>query len=584
MFSKLYDDIKTTFINTTADKEYTESTKQVFDDYQKRVIIGFDTNRLNFNNTTISAALEGNTHGKLQVTTRPIFLKGEVESYDFCAELSDSTLPPYNTDCLQKEFLRVGGQQTGKLFPRSDTLPKWNSISKWLYVKQNIQTLLQETKSESIQVSEKAKLNLYGPKFDYPMTIERFPGVEVFWFTSTSDITRPTIFLGRRIRSSIPILDQDGAHSIAFFTSILVDHNASAQFLVTTNNAFALYFNNATSAVYNNKMVNTASEFSIFQKMGHIERTSSTIYLLPGQNTLSGYIFQDTGHYYKLEIHSPELASKWAPIPPNLLRLTQEPFAPMISFEVEPNYLSYGCDHTFCDKRLSGFKMKWENDGWGGPSRYYRGDSRDRLLFPLLKSFIRFPKGGVAIHSKFFFKLNSFMTLTMLINIKELPEKGTTATPLVLHGIPGYYPAIRISRLANGDCKVNVGTSMNKIPQGIPQPSVDGPSIEQGVPYLLVLRMLRRIDADPSSLYGIQIGAGKLWDLQENHTMLKESKPIIYINPIQLDDPASTTSKSSFYINSKNITFDLYWMHLFDYKLEDKYITQEASGNWKYSI
>lgn len=586
MFSGLYEDIKTTFVNTMTGREDIHTAPQVFDDYQKRVIIGFDNSTLKLRNDTISSALDhGNHHGKLHVGTRDLYLKaGEVESYDFCNELPDSTLAPYNMGCLQKEFLRVGGQKTGHLYPSAQTMPQWNTLKKWLYVKQYIQNLILDSKSQDPTVSKRTNLNLYGPNFEYPMTLESFMGVEVFWFSNSADITRPTIFLGRRIRNSIPYFERDGMNSVVFFTSIIVKNNSAAQFLVTTNNAFALYFNNSMSAVYNNKMVSTASEMSMFQKMGPISRKSSIVYLLAGHNTLSGYIFQDTGHYYKMEIHCSEISNVYTQIPSVNLNLTQEPFAPMVSFEVEPLHLNYGCDYTFCDKRMGGFKMKWGNDGWGGPSRYYRGDSRDRLEFPLLKSYIRFPKGGTAIQSKFYFKLHSFMTLTLLIKFKEFPDKGIIATPLIFYGLPGYYPAIRLTTIKPGFANINIGTSMDKIPVGIPLPSTDGPTIQLGIPYLIIIRMLRKNEQDPGSLNAMQIGAGKLWDLQESYKYLNESTPIVYTNVLHLDNPDSQESKSLFYIQSKACTFDLYWMHLFDYNLKEKDIEREANANWRYSI
>jgi hypothetical protein len=52
--------------------------------------------------------------------------------------------------------------------------------------------------------------------------------------------------------------------------------------------------------------------------------------------------------------------NEWNLIPGSMLYLIQDPYAPMISFNVIQNYSQYNCDYPFMDKRLSSHKMKWK--------------------------------------------------------------------------------------------------------------------------------------------------------------------------------------------------------------------------------
>jgi len=574
MFSGLYDQVTKTFLKKDDSTEVSKT--QAFNEYKERAVIGLDRAALQERQTSVKTALKpGETYGLLTVGTRDIYLKGAVERYDFCAELLDSTPGPFSLECLQAEFIRQGGQRTGSLYPSQANLQIWNSKKKWIHVKDEINALISSTLSPKIDIKERAMLQFYGVGIGkQPVAVDPHYGVELFWFTHHTDITSPTTFLGRRIRPVISQIDMVASDpgSLVFFTSVIANKRAQTQYRVSSFNGFSLYFNSPMTRVYNNKMVTESSELSSLHNGGTASVSSSIITLTTDINRLSGFLYYEKGRaFYKLEINSEEFGPQWRDIPYTHLQMTQEPFAPMVSFEIERTPGQYGCDYPFCDKRLGGFKMKWENEGWGGPSLQYRGESVDQMQFPLRKNYFSFPSSRCAIKSKFSFRLSSFITLTMLITMRSCPKDGQIALPLTLWGAAGS-PSLLVRGISPTEATVNLTTFNGKMQ------TMDGPVIRRGSPTLLILRILRKNESDPTTIESMQVGAANVIDLQKNsdvRKILKQSSPIAFPGLVS-DEPAY------FRLQSENMAFDLFWIHLFDYKLEGDNLYREARADWGY--
>lgn len=61
--------------------------------------------------------------------------RGAISQFDFCSELQPTSLPPYDIQCIQKLFLRNGGQQGGSMYPSTSNmasfynlLPSWGAV------------------------------------------------------------------------------------------------------------------------------------------------------------------------------------------------------------------------------------------------------------------------------------------------------------------------------------------------------------------------------------------------------------------------------------------------------------------------
>jgi hypothetical protein len=126
--------------------------------YQERAAVGMDQASLRSGKLGAAQALDEfkrvNDHatsslqGGLEFAARDLcFNRGALDTYDFCTELNDNTPPPFTLDCLQKAFLRAGGQRTGSQYPTASTLSNWQ-LSRWKDVKDRIATLAKNARQE----------------------------------------------------------------------------------------------------------------------------------------------------------------------------------------------------------------------------------------------------------------------------------------------------------------------------------------------------------------------------------------------------------------------------------------------------
>jgi hypothetical protein len=153
------------------------SQSAAYMEYQKRAVIGMNQNALQSGKISVSQALDefanvnaqasSSLNGGLQYAARDLcFKKGTLNEYEFCDELLPTTPGPYSLDCLQKAFLKAGGQKTGTMYPNSNTLNFWNSQSTWADVNNAIQTLYNNTKSSTRSTQEEGMKRFYGIKLE----------------------------------------------------------------------------------------------------------------------------------------------------------------------------------------------------------------------------------------------------------------------------------------------------------------------------------------------------------------------------------------------------------------------------------
>ncbi len=160
-----------------SDNDYTSvlAQERAFKVYQERAAIPMDATAIKTGKITITDALNSfsrvqdmstsNANGGLQIAARDLCLnKGAIDEFDFCTELMDNTAGPFTLDCLQKQFMRMGGQKAGQSFPNAGNIAFYNKFSKWSEVKRYIQGLLDKTKSQDRKTQEYGMSEFYGIK------------------------------------------------------------------------------------------------------------------------------------------------------------------------------------------------------------------------------------------------------------------------------------------------------------------------------------------------------------------------------------------------------------------------------------
>ena len=159
--------------------DYTSVLSQntAFKTYQTRATPAMNQEALRNGNLTVASALDGFTRVKsvadstasginlgLNAAAKDLcYTAGSIDSYDFCAELTSSSTPPFSINCLQKAFLRAGGQYAGTDFPLTTMTPKWwTSMTNWGQVTSYIQELYDKTRSQTRSIQSNAMKRFYG--------------------------------------------------------------------------------------------------------------------------------------------------------------------------------------------------------------------------------------------------------------------------------------------------------------------------------------------------------------------------------------------------------------------------------------
>ena len=470
--------------------------------------------------------------------------------YDFCTEILDSKRPPYSMECIQKEFLRLGGKKEGTLYPSVPSMTVWNSQPYWLDIKKILERVQTETKSTDRVVQEQAIIKFYGNRVLEPdVKKERLPGVEIFWFSHSN------IFLGRRIRPGIPHMNDEKTRipiSFVFFTQFN-NRKVPTKFRVISDSHFGLEFNRPLGIHYTNGThVNTANSLVVIDRFPLTTFTANAKVL--EDTRLSGYWSQTgSGRHFKLETQRD--TEKWLTLNPLDLSLTQDPYAPMVSFQVYRDPHNFGADFNFADKRM-GLMMKW-SALTGTPAWLY---TKGPMRLPVVK--FR-PDSSMRMTS---FKMYSFMTMTILMTFNALPNNFINMEEYI--SMPGTLGKIAIRCIGNGTYG-----------QGVLQLYYEGENrtttvktIRKGLPYLIVLRVNRTSESDIYSVNGLSIGVQELNLLQENPSI--EYTQMIVSDPRAFSNPDSMESRNMIIGNGD---IDISWVRLYDYYLSSDGIKREIN-------
>jgi hypothetical protein len=130
--------------------------------------------------------------------------KGKFLEYDKCMELTESSPPPYDLECMQKAFKLAGGQGAGAMYPNTGNKTMYESQNQtWGQLLATFRDLKEKTSSSDVAVQEKALRDFLGINRSSlnRITLSKIDGYEVYNFASVSNAL-DIIFTGRRIMSS----------------------------------------------------------------------------------------------------------------------------------------------------------------------------------------------------------------------------------------------------------------------------------------------------------------------------------------------------------------------------------------------
>ena len=154
------------------------SQLQSFQLYQRTAQPPFNAQIFQQGQTTVAQALaevkqlaanaQQSTTSAIGAAARDLCIqKGAIDQFDFCSEVLDNTPGPFDQNCLQKLFLQLGGQPSGQLYPSASTMQSfYNNFGSWGSIRQALNGLVAQTKSNNFTTQASALKALYGFAFD----------------------------------------------------------------------------------------------------------------------------------------------------------------------------------------------------------------------------------------------------------------------------------------------------------------------------------------------------------------------------------------------------------------------------------
>jgi hypothetical protein len=383
-------------------------------------------------------------------------------TFDFCTEYGPSTPSPFRLECVQQEFRVQGGQKTGLMYPQTNgdtNMSYFNGLGRWSNVRQAISMLAENTRSSDLNTQAIAFNNFYGINAQQftSQFIPSVPGVEVFWFSivnGTGGGYNLSVFLGRRIQPDLTLntanLPASGIQFISFFNLKTVNsNNTSVQYSFSNTDGIQILENEnigTTSDTTGKYMAAwTNSPTSRVNTNGAICWPVSAA--KPNYFTVSWYRSGSSGtfnqNYFKTCDATPSNVNSGGPN----MTMSQEPDAPMISFEVVPdpttdqlNFFSSDRtpDYVFGDPRLWKVLPITDNSGllsrtsinntnkFGFTNRYLGGSASAgvqnlRTDYSYMYGACTFTSGSVR-KTSVVIQNQSWRTMTMLFKTGSLAE------------------------------------------------------------------------------------------------------------------------------------------------------------------
>jgi hypothetical protein len=293
----------------------------------------------------------------LNFAARDLCLKqGTMEEYDFCDELKDGSPAPFALECLQKHFLKNGGQATGTEYPTERNKALWDQLGTWKAVREKVDRLKAALRAADEGVQRRALAAFLGIRRESyaPKQIGRIPGIETFWFNSGNNT-----FLGRRLfgegRADFPRFSQVGGEVENTGLADQVEYLSLVNLRPLTTQSIRLRLETDDGALYSkNKRFNPLTSQGQNIDTGDMigskgPQTKCWDLVAGGPNYINGWWQEAFGVAHSQIFYSPCNQVSWQKIPAEWMTLTQEPDAPMLSWQEDDSGAG------FAERRIPNF-------------------------------------------------------------------------------------------------------------------------------------------------------------------------------------------------------------------------------------
>ena len=534
-------------------------------------------------------------------TTRDLYQpSGGNTTFNFCSDLPDHTLPPYNISCLQSLFRNMGGLPAGTSYPNEETILMYNNKPNLGAVKQYIHTLVKNKNSSDLRLQLESVLALFGITPD--SLVKRAPlqhGVEVFWFVpipgksnQVSGFLKRTIeydFIQFRTPNKFNV-EQIGINSnftMLQLTDIRTENDIELQFFVQTDDGFYLSVNQPVDAdkqLFDSLQEDTKGLFGNFHRSNSSHTSQSCTKFRSTLPNIMKMYYEDShgsSHFFKVQSKICNKDSSWSTnsktfLPNCILSLTCERMAPFLCYEVDKPTMEF---QELRNPILFGQFL-------GRTNLEYHTRTEESISVPGKKSFIRLNSSRSCIHLSNI-AYQSWGTFTTAIRLQSMPIKET-----LLYFKTGEFFYSIIAKPDNGStAKIHIEHNLGKkvVTKRVIQSIQTDYHMELNTWYFIMVQNLGN---------GFRFSCHPIRELRQNggqvKSLLTEIDTFLYHqnmlwNSTHLSSACSiligtngNDSWPSIY-STVSCNYDIAWVHFFDYHISNKEIKREAKANWIYT-
>ena len=519
-------------------------------------------------------------------------IQGAISGYDPCIELSDGSPAPFNRQCLQQLFLKMGGQPTGSLYPSNNTEALYNQQGNWGGVKRFLQGKIQQMQSGNDHFSDyntqrTAMSEILG--ITPEASIKRAPykqGVEVFWFAPAqwNNLAATGSFLKRTIErdfkqyygpSSFPGIG--GCVAWLQLTDVRAKSDASMKFRVCVDDGFYLTVNQPND--YDNKALQPGG----VDKPGHFANMN-----------WQGATWYQSNTCIPINASTPNITKAyfvdgggWASFV-----LQPQACAGISSFE-KPNY------SLTCEERAPFLAFEMLDQGWFGEVRnpmifgqLVQGRGMDptrpgqQTDAPGRKAYVNM-NGASSICNFFNICYQSWKTLSITMRFRSMPVKESIIN-LAFERIGGLYFNIVAIPINGSQFKVQIEHNLGWRPQVTQTPFVYGLG-----PWYIFYINNRGTGFDFYSTgvdWAINSSNGYAGNVSVDHSdMMWAPNGSWNPSPGQPRQACNVMIGSNGYTGwsamyaTGNFNYDLATVHFFDHFINNEDVIRECKSDWIYT-
>lgn len=496
--------------------------------------------------------------------------KGTMDEFDFCTELKDTTRGPFSLECLQKEFRRQGGQPAGSVYPSNRaTGIDWNGLGTWGQVKEQISSLAAKTKSNDETIQRAAMQQFYGivrQPYGFKQ-IGPIQGMEVIW---TNDST--STVLGRKLtigaKASFPRFSTGGVVeqsalpdrvSYIALNNLRPPKDMSIRLRLETADGIVYTLNQDVDPVgTRGKSIQTTNTLGANWDQLTTRYDAKQCWSLKGQgpNYILG-AWQDTiGQAHSAVMYAPCHGTQFQTIPATWLTLTQEPDAPMFSWE---GIESRNGAKQFIERRLP-IAMAMN----ASPATTLIANTGSSAI-PKIGALLKLKQGGsgYAITSKHF-AMNCWRTLTTQFVLQSLTDGAILRFGPIEFGIQ--------NRMAM--CSYSSGSL--KVKQSWPIQTIN-------VPYYFSINMRSDFDGKYPNRLTMSLGlasdfkTGRINVQQEGSNVVSftttKNAPLYAQSDAAKIELGDKTARSSADVS-------IAYLRLFDYEMNSTDVQRDIQNTW----